>query len=209
MGPIPTDAQLEDIARFIARATLEVERSLREPEQLLAYMTPQAWQRWQQTRLPGSFTGGGVSRADVGVTRIQRLDTGRAIANLVTRTDAERWGALTLQLEAVGGRWRATGLQRLYAARHYQTGTRRPVVEPSPQQRLNAARTDRREAAAALRAVQRRLDELPKGSSGRRATTQLSTTWEKIVADLDREIATLTRRLEHGRQAQRVLRRTR
>jgi len=54
MGPLPTDTQLEDIARFIARATLEVERSLREPAQLLAYMTPQAWQRWQQTRLPGA-----------------------------------------------------------------------------------------------------------------------------------------------------------
>jgi hypothetical protein len=37
----------------------------------------------------------------------------------------------------------------------------------------------------------------------------LSTTWEKVVAELDREIATLAQRLEHGRQAQRVLRRTR
>lgn len=209
MGRIATDTELETFARFIARATLEIERNLRGPEQLSDLMTPHGFELWRQSRLPGSFTGGSVTNADLGVTRTERIDNLRAIANVVTRTDAERWGALTLNLDATTGRWRAAAIQRLYASRHYRTGPTTPVVETSPQQRLAAARTDRDSAGGALRAVQRRLDELPMTGSARRATKRLSTTWEGVVADLDREIATLTQQLEHGRQAQRALRRAR
>jgi hypothetical protein len=209
VGRIATDTELEEFARFVARTTLEIERNLRGPEQLQGLMTPRTWELWQRSRLPGAFSGGMVTRADIGRPRIQRLDARRAIANVVTRTDAERWGALTLKLDATSGRWRATGIQRLYASRHYRTGPTPPLVEIPAEQRLANAQSDRHEAAAALRAVERRLDELPADSTARRQTKTLSTTWKRIVADLDREIATLEQRHELSQRVQRTRRRIR
>jgi hypothetical protein len=202
-----TDADLETFARFVARATLEIERDLRRPEQLLTLMPHETWEQWQTGRQPGALRGGAVVEADIGRPRIQRLDQRRAIVNVVTRTEPQRWGALSMQLEHSGGRWTIVSLQRLYAGRHYHAGRAQPVGEPIIRQRLAAAEADRRQAAAALEATERRLVELPPGSSGHHETSRLSTTWRKVVADLDREVATLTRRHELGRQAQRSLRR--
>jgi hypothetical protein len=202
-----TDSELEAFARFLARLTLEIERDLRSPEQLQPFMPPQVWQQWQRGRQPGAFRGGTVVKSDIGRPRVERLDELRAIANVVTRTDRERWGALTMRLDATSGRWRATSLQRLYAARHYRTGPPTEVVIVPVRQRLTLAETDRQQASAALRAVERRRQELPPGSTARREVARLSTTWKEVVANLDREISTLRQREELGQQAQRVLRR--
>jgi hypothetical protein len=190
-----TDSELGEFARFLARITLEIERNLRDPDQLLRFMPLRNWQLWQRGRLPGAFQGGTVVRADIGRPRVQRLDELRALANVVTRTDRHRWGALTMQLDATSGRWRAVSLERLYAARHYRTGPTPPVVELPLEQRLATAREDRRCAAAALQAIERRLGELPAGSA-RRETRRLSTTWQQVLAELDREITTLQQRAD-------------
>jgi hypothetical protein len=211
VGRAATDEELEAFARFLARVTLEIERDLRPPEQLLRFMPARAWQQWQHARLPGKFAGGPVHRSDIGRPRIERLDDKRAIVNVVTRTDTERWGALTMRLDATSGRWRAASLQRLYAARHYRTGPPRPVVPVPIERRLATANTDRKQAAAALAAATRRAAELPKGSDGHRQTTSLSTTWKHLLAELDREISTLhhqqqtTLEIRHARQRSRRL----
>ena len=208
-GRTATDAELADFARFLARLTLEIERSLRDAEQLRTLMSPDGWQQWQRSRPPGAFRGGPVAKTDIGPPRIQRLDAKRALANVTTRTDPERWGALTMQLDATRGRWTAVSMQRLYAARHYRTGPRTPVVPVPIGEQIAATRQLRDQAAAALHAVQLRTGELPKTSDARPQLEELSTTWSNLVADLDRQLATLTRQVQTGQQVQRQLRRLR
>lgn len=209
MNRVPTDAQLERFAAFIAKMTLEVERDLRQPELLRTVMAPRAWDLWRSSRPPGRFHGGAVLDADIGTPQVERQSETRAIANVVTRTDAERWGALTMKLDGSTGRWRATNLQRLYAARHYRTGPYPPVVEVSPARRLADTAELRDRAAAALRAAERREVDLQPRSAARRQASQMTRTWSKIVTDLDRELALLRGQQHDGQQLQRVLKRAR
>lgn len=204
-----TREDLEEFARFLARITLEIERGQRDPDQLRTFMPDQAWNLWRQGRIPGKFAGGPIQRTDIGRPRVELVNHQRAIANVVTATDPNRWGALTMQLDATSGRWRATSIQRLYAARHYRNSPSTPVVTRTPQQRLEAARIDRDQAAAALTAVNRRLDEHPRDSSSHRNARELSTTWQHIVDDLDREISTLLRNHDNHLGTGHVRQRTR
>ena len=204
-----TREDLEEFARFLARITLEIERGQRDPDQLRTFMPDQAWNLWRQGRPPGKFAGGPIQRTDIGRPRVELVNHQRAIANVVTATDPNRWGALTMQLDATSGRWRATSIQRLYAARHYRNSPSTPVVTRTPQQRLEAARIDRDQAAAALTAVNRRFKEHPRDSSSYRNARELSTTWQHIVDDLDREISTLLRNHDNHLGTGHVRKRTR
>jgi hypothetical protein len=207
-GPAATQQQLERYAEFLARTTLEIERNLRPPEALRDFMPPTVWANWRQAMPTGRFDGGPVHKADIGPPHLQRLSPTRAIASVTTRTDRQRWGALTLKLETFEGRWQATSLQRLLAAAHYRTGSDQPVVEIPLEQRLATARHDRVQARAALTATERRLSELPVRGAARRPAVQLKATWENVVAHLDREIAALTQRQQAARSVQRALRRS-
>ncbi len=204
-----TDEQLERFAAFLAKVTLEIERDLRKPELLLEVMPTRTWEQWQRGRLPGKFAGGPVMDADIGTPRIERLSDARAIANVVTRTDAERWGALTMKLDASTGRWRAASIQRLYAARHYRTGPYPPVVEVPVEQRIATAARDRERAGAALHASERRQADLTPRTAAHREAKRMTDTWSKIVTNLDRELATLRQDRHTGIEVQRVLKRAR
>jgi hypothetical protein len=209
MNARATDEQLERFAAFLAKVTLEIERDLRQPELLLEVMPTRTWEQWQRGRLPGKFHGGPVMDADIGKPRIERLHDTRAIANVVTRTDTERWGALTMKLDASSGRWRAASIQRLYAARHYRTGPFPPVAEVPVDQRIATAVQDRDRASAALQTSQRRQADLKPRTAAHREAKRMTDTWSKIVAELDRELAGLRQRRHTGVQVQRVLKRAR
>ena len=209
MNRVATTKQLERYAGFLARLVLEVERDLRPPDQLLQFIPMATWRQWQRGRQAGRFRGGPVQDADIGPPHLQRVSATHALASVTTRTDPHRWAALTMQLDARRGRWAAVSLQRLYAARHYRTGPPTPVVAVPLTQQIDAARELRHHAAAALAAVQHHRRELPARSSGRHHLDELSTTWNKLVADLDRQLATLNRQVQTGQQAQRQLRRLR
>jgi hypothetical protein len=209
VSPRATDEQLARFAAFLAKVTLEIERDLRQPELLLEVMPTRTWEQWQRGRLPGKFHGGTVLDADVGTPRIERLHDTRAIANVVTRTDAERWGALTMKLDASTGRWRAASIQRLYAARHYRTGPYPPVVEVPVEHRIATAVQDRERAGAALQTSQRRQADLKPRTAAHREARRMTDTWTKIVADLDRELAALRHRQHASIEVQRVLKRAR
>lgn len=209
MSARATDEQLERFAAFLSKVTLEIERDLRKPELLLEVMPTRTWEQWQRGRLPGKFHGGPVMDADIGTPRIERLSDTRAIANVVTRTDAERWGALTIKLDASSGRWRAASIQRLYAARHYRTGPYPPVVEVPVEQRIATAVQDRERAGAALHASQRRQADLPPRTAAHREAKRMTDTWSKIVTDLDRELTALRQDRHIGIEVQRVLKRAR
>ena len=207
MNRVATTKQLERYAGFLARLVLEVERNLRPPDQLLQFVPIDAWRQWQRGRQAGRFRGGPVQDADIGPPHVQRVSATHALASVTTRTEPDRWGALALRLDAAGGRWQAASIHRLYVARHYRGGSVAPVIENSLEQRVQTARSNRDQAAAALRAIEQCLtDRRTNGSDQQRDTNQLAATWRNVVAELDREVTALTDRQRAATATERALR---
>lgn len=111
---MPTDDQLHVILRFVARICLEVERGLRPPAHLHGFVDPGTTLRPDAITL-GRFRGGPVLDDHIGQPHLSRLGDSHIVATVVTRIEAERWGALTLRLRAYQGRWWIADLQRLLA----------------------------------------------------------------------------------------------
>lgn len=191
-----TDEQLADIVRFIARTCLEVERGLRPPHHLLRLMDPPTALRWRRQELIGRFDGGPVQRQDIGLPRLSRLSHDHVIGTITTRTQGDRWGALTLRLRSDDRRWRLAEVQRLLAAGHYRTSlTNMGSMELPLKDRLARANVERRLVDAALRATSRRLADLPSTDPGRRSIGQLVSAWRRIGGEIDQELADLRTRL--------------
>jgi hypothetical protein len=208
--PIPSDEQLADILRFIARSCLEVERGLRPPRHLLKLMDPNTGLRWSKTGKIGRFHGGPVQDDQIGEPHFTRLADGEAVvATVVTRTEGDRWGAITLRLQADDKRrWRIADLQRLQAATHYRAGPSQPTVPEVPAaRRLAFVADDRRMAKAAHQAITRRLSDLTRGAPGYRATRDLVRYWTNKLAELDRELADLKQRYDTRQQIHQLFRR--
>ena len=206
---VPTDEQLADILRFVARTCLEVERGLRPSGHLVELMDPNLGLRWSRSDMIGRFQGGAVHDDQVGEPRLTRLGDGEVVATVVTRTEGDRWGAVTLRMQATEeGRWRIADLQRLLAASHYRAGPSQTVTPAeTPTRRLHIAADDRRMAKAAHQAATRRLADLTRGAPGYRATRDLVRYWTNKLAELDRELADLKSRHDTRQQIQRLFRR--
>lgn len=157
----------------------------------------------------GRFHGGAVHDDQVGEPRLTRLGDGEVVATVVTRTEGDRWGAITLRMKATEqGRWRITDLQRLLAATHYRAGPSQAIpAEVAAARRLELVAEDRRMAAAAHQATTRRLADLTRGAPGHRATRDLVRSWAAKLAELDRELADLRSRHDARQQIQRLFRR--
>lgn len=201
---MPTDQQFADMLRFIARTCLEVERGLRPPAHLTSLMDPT--QRLIQPGQLGRFGGGPVQNNHIGQPQISRLTDTHIVATVVTRTDGERWGALTLKLRAHGGRWRVADLQRLLAVAHYRTPPTTRVAVPAMDPITHIAEA-RRMVAAAHEATARRLAELTPDAPGYRAARDLSRHWQRKLAELDRQLADVKPRPQQRELAERALRR--
>lgn len=200
-----TDDRLGGIIRYIARLCLEAERGLRSPDQLRDLMDPRTAHLWQPDRTLGRFHPRPVLPTDIGHVRISRLSDTHVLATIVTRTDADRWAAITLRLRHRRGRWMLTDLQRLQSNRHYTTPPAEPhgddIVMPRPG-RLEQAAHERRLVHAALHPTSQRLAELPPTDPGHAPTADLVRTWRATLDDLDRELDHLrtrqaTRRTDH------------
>jgi hypothetical protein len=200
---VPTDDQLADILRFVARTCLEVERGLRPPTHLTKLMHPE--ERLLQPGQLGRFRGGPVRDDHIGQPQFSRVTDTHIIATVVTRTEGDRWGALSLQLGPREGRWHIAGLQRLMAATHYRNPSRTPDV---PAREVGAhVVEDHRLAEAAYVATTRRLHDLAPGSSGYRAALDLSRHWQRTLRDLDHQLAEYKTRDRATQHAERLLRR--
>lgn len=138
-APVLSDDQLADILRFLARTCLEVERGLRPPAHLDSLMSPP--QRWVQRDQLGRFDGGPVRDDHVGQPQTSRLTDTHIVGTVLTRTEENRWGALSLELRAQGGRWRIADIHRLLAAVHYRTP---PIERAELHVRSNVERILRR-----------------------------------------------------------------
>ena len=203
-----TEDQLADILRFIARTCLEVERGLRPPRHLLSLMDPAITHIWAEPGQLGRFRGGPVQQGQIGHPQISRLTDNHVVATVVTRTEGDRWGALTLRLRAQHRRWRVVDLQRLLAVAHYQTRATSTVeVAIAPDNMLAHAAEDRRLADAAHKSATRRLAELAPGAPGYRAEREVARFWERKLGELDREFTALSARKQLRDHLEGVLRR--
>ena len=186
------DDQLERIARFVARVCLEVERGLRPPAHLLALMDPAHAPRTQRPPGLGRFAAGPVLDSHIGPAHLSRIDPRTAIANVVTRTEGDRSGALNLRLVSTQGRGRVAAVRRILPSTHRRLPRRTADGEPT-QDRLAFTEEDHRLASAALAATGKRLAELDPATPGHVATQELVGHWTSKVAELDRELVTLQR----------------
>lgn len=115
---LPSDRELGDILRYLARVCLETERGLRPPEQLTRFMDTRAAMRFSRTLLRlGRFEGGAIQPTDIGEAHLTRHGDGTVFATIVTRTEGRRWGALSFKLREHEGRWQIADIQRLLATR--------------------------------------------------------------------------------------------
>lgn len=192
-APAPTapelsDNQLRTVAAYIARICLEVERGLRPPDQLTSLAHPRTTGPWRQIQT-GRFRGGPVVRHDIGPPQLSRLAHDHAIATVVTRTQGDRWGALTVRLRAERGRWYIADLKRLLAAANYRNGPDRTLPPDLPLDEKTRRITDQRQLVhAALNATTRRLDGLDKTDPGRAETRRQAQRWQRIANALDHEL---------------------
>lgn len=113
--PQPTDRQLSDIVRYLARLCLEAERGLRPRDHLRRLMEPGDALRSRLLVTLGRFDGGPIRPADVGPAHVTRRSDGSVLASVVTRTEGNRWGALTLRLRPHDGRYLISDMHRLQA----------------------------------------------------------------------------------------------
>jgi hypothetical protein len=201
---IPTDEQLADMLRFVARTCLEVERGLRPAAHLAPLMHPA--ERTLEPGQLGRFDGGPVRDDHIGQPQISRVTDTHIIGTVVTRTEGDRWGALSLELRPCDGRWRVAGLQRLLAAAHYRTPARAAHLDVSSRD-VRALVEARRMAEAAFQATSRRLDDLAPGSAGYRSALDLSRYWQRTLRDLDHKLAEHKAHDRAAERAQRLLRR--
>lgn len=202
-----TDDQLADILRFVARICMEVERGMRPRAHLLSLMDRS--QRWSQPAQLGRFPRGGpVQDGQIGHPQVSRLTDTHIIATVVTRTEGNRWGALSLRLHAKQGRWRVADVQRLLAATHYVTAARTsPERLSSPDRVLRHLTEEHRIAEAASRAANRRLDDLAPATPGYRAARDLVGYWQRKLGELNRDLAGLKARHGTRESVERMLRR--
>jgi hypothetical protein len=113
----PTDRELGDIVRYLARVCLETERGLRPPRQLTRFMDPRAALRSRTLLRLGRFDGGAIQPADIGPAHLTRYRDGTVYATVVTRTEGRRWGALSFKLREQDGRWQIADIHRLLATK--------------------------------------------------------------------------------------------
>lgn len=193
--PPPTDDQLDDMVRFIARTCLEVERGLRPPGQLTRFLDPATAHSWRRANPIGRFDAGPVLRRDIAHPQITHVNDDLVRASVTTRTDRRRWGALTFELRRDGARWTVANLQRLLAATRYRTGGDITLEIPL-EHRIRSAIDERTLVDAALNATNRRLTDLSKSDPAWQPTKQMARSWEHIRGDLDHELADLKTKLD-------------
>lgn len=184
-----SDEQLRQLVSYLARTCLEVERGLRPPDHLRGLMPPRARDEWRVDRHLGRFRAGPVTKNDVGPPMLSRLAADAVVATVTTRTEGDRWGAITLRLRADGHHWRLADVQRLLASTHYRqaaVSTTLRAQVPIDEQ-ISELTEERRLVDAALAATTRRLDELSKGDPKRARVRAMQRTWKSISLDLAEE----------------------
>lgn len=186
--------QLRAVVYKIAMSYLEVERGLRPPEQLAAFLSPAEYRRHLNTPPPASAPGAGPVRPpDIARVRVDSTTPHRVRASALVRRADDRWSSLLVDLRQVGRGWQVTKLDRLE-----QLVQREPRHIEAPDQGQGLARRIHRVedelglAMAARDAVEKRIDDV--GDRRTRAARELRPEvdrWSRRIEDLTAELGEL------------------
>lgn len=187
MAAGPSDQQLVRIVQHLAKLHLEIERGVRDPDQLTAMMKPEAQLAWRRTRPQGvTLPGGPATDADLGPVSLRHTSAGDVFASVTTTTLPGRRGALTFVLHLDHRQVTIRQAKRLHPGLDY--GSRTSAGSQPVTDRLDAALEERRAVKAAIEADDRLAAET---APSRRGPT--SARWQSVLAQLDTEITTLMR----------------
>jgi hypothetical protein len=187
MAAGPDDQQLIRIVQHLAKLHLEIERGVRDPDQLTTMMRPEAQLAWRRTRPHGiTLPGGPATDADLGPISLRRASAGDVFASVTTTTLPGRRGALTFVLHVDNRQVTIRQAKRLNPGLDY--GSRTTAGGDPVADRLAAALEERRAVKGAMEAGERLAAET---APSRRAPPPAR--WQTVLAQLDIEITTLMR----------------
>lgn len=205
MSGVLTVDELRAIVQELAKVHLEIERGLRSKAVLADRMPPAARLPFRRSHTPQTrLSGGTVTNRDVRRVRVERHDSGRVYASAVTSTNPGQIGSLSFVLQTRDRKVALLQVQRMHPRRDYtraDTSTRQQ--QPSDQSRqLTIAQESRAHAEAARQELARRLATTATDDPHRATLARSFGNWTRLVDHLDREVAELTRRHQHGSQQQ-------
>jgi hypothetical protein len=105
--------QLRAVVYKIAVTYLEVERGLRPPDQLAAFLSPTEYRRHRATTRRPRAVVRPVRPPDIGRVRIDAATSKRVNASVLVRRDDDAWSSLLVDLEKTGRGWQVDRLDRL------------------------------------------------------------------------------------------------
>lgn len=158
--PSMTPNQMRAIVYKIAVSYLEVERGLRPPDQLEAFLTPDEYHRHRVTRPGRAAASHPVRPTDIGRARIDVGSPDHVGASVMVRRDEGRWSALLIDLKQTGRGWQVERLDRLERLvprepRHIE------VDEDVHDRRRRFVENERRAVEAVSMAAARRYERVP------------------------------------------------
>lgn len=186
-----TASQLRAVVNQIARTYLEVERGLRSPDQLAAFLSRAEYHRHRVTSRGPRAASRPVRPTDIGKVRLDAATPDRVNASVRVRRDDGTWSALVVDLKQTGHGWHVERLDRLE-----RLLPREPrnveIDEDAVERRRHFVERERQTVDAAYRAVRRRYDRIPdKRTTPARALRPELDRWEDRLADLDSELRDL------------------
>ncbi len=192
-----TPNQLRAVVYNIARTYLEVERGLRPPDQLSAFLSRGEYRRHRVTGRGQRAASRPVRPTDIGKVRLDAAMPDRVHASVLVRRDDDRWSSLLVDLKQTGHGWRVERLDRLERLvprepRHVE------IDEEAVDRRRRFVEAEQRAVEAASTAANRRYERLPdKRVRGAKALRDDRDRWQARLEELQAEGALLDR----GRQA--------
>ena len=201
-----TRQQLRAVVYRIAVTYLEVERGLRPPDQLAAFLSPAEYRRHRVTTRGTRTAARPVRPHDIGRVLIDTSTPQRVNASAMVRRGEDDWSALVIDLKQTG-----QGLQVERLGRLERLLPREPrhieIDEDAVERRIRVIEHERRAVEAAYAAASRRYERVPDKRVGEaKALRDERDQWRSRLDELQSEAASLDqRRLQAARVKTREL----
>ena len=199
MQPRPmTRQQLRAVVYRIAVIYLEVERGLRPPDQLAAFLSPAEYRRHRATTPGPRSAARPVRPHDIGRVFIDASTPQRVNASAMVRRGEDDWSALLIDLKQTGQGWQVERLGRLERLlprepRHIE------IDEDADERRVRVVEHERRAVEAAYAAASRRYERVPDRRVGEaKALREERNRLSARLEELEREASSLSQRRFHA-----------
>ena len=137
-----TDEEIRLVGVGVTRLYLEVERGLRNRDDLRRFLTPQAFTAQFSDGVSRFPDAGPVRVEDIGAITYARTDEKRAMLSVVARQQGDQWGAVCVELQPdARGCWHVAELTRVQD---------RNLVHPTPDRSGQREDTERRDRVRAM-----------------------------------------------------------